>query len=181
MDNTELHGLVRAIRALERPPQCIVELGSYCGGSTVVIAQAAVRRNPDVKVYAIEPFVFDEPRYHHNYEELFDQNISEWGLTPNVVKTKMTSDVAARHWNEGIDFLYVDGDHRYEAVVRDINNFVPFVRVEGLFAFHDYKPAGKEGVKRAVDELVMPHYRPRFVVGSLICFEKRQRDRIRKD
>ena len=172
MDNIELHGLVRAIRALEMYPECLVEIGSYCGGSTVVLGQEAVRRNPSVKIYAIEPFSFQEPRYQYNYEEPFDRNVAEWGLTANVVKTKMRSNEAALGWSRKIDFLYVDGDHSYEAVSQDIQNFVPFVRAGGLFAFHDYKPVGKEGVRRAIDELVIPYYTPAFIAGSLICFTK---------
>lgn len=172
MDNIELHGLVRAIRLLDRPPECVVEIGSYCGGSTVVIGRAAARRNPRVRLYAIEPFAFHEARYHHDYERLFDRNVAEWGLTATVVKVRTTSDEAARNWKRGIDFLYIDGDHSYEAVVRDIKNFVPFVRTGGLLAFHDYKPVGKEGVKRAIEELVMPSCRRVLTSGSLICFEK---------
>jgi predicted O-methyltransferase YrrM len=172
MDNIELHGLVQAIRHLNRPPECVVEIGSYCGGSTVVIGRAAARLNPGVRLYAIEPFAFHEARYQYDYEELFDRNVAEWGLTANVVKVRMTSDQAARNWDRVIDFLYVDGDHGYEAVARDINNFIPLVRGGGLFALHDYKPVGKEGVKRAVDELVRPSYRQVFIAGSLICFEK---------
>ena len=172
MDNIELHGLLRVVRLLDRPPACVVEIGSYCGGSTVVIGRAAARRNPGVKLYAIEPFTFHEARYQYDYEGLFDRNVDEWGLTANVVKVKKTSEKVALDWDREIDFLYIDGDHSYEAVVRDINNFVRFVRAGGLFAFHDYKSTGKEGVRRAVDELVMPHHRPVFTVGSLICFEK---------
>ena len=172
MDNIELHGLVRAIRTLDRAPECVVEIGSYCGGSTVVIGRAAARRNPAVKLYAIEPFAFHEARYQYDFEALFDRNVGEWGVAANVVKVRKTSEKAALDWDGEIDFLYIDGDHRYEAVARDIRNFVPFVRAGGLFAFHDYKSAGKEGVRRAVDELVMRHYSPVFMVGSLICFEK---------
>ncbi len=181
MDDIELHGLVRGIRTLDRAPECIVEIGSYCGGSTVVIGRAAARRNPGVKLYAIEPFTFHEARYQYDYETLFDRNVSEWGLTANVVKVKKTSEKAALDWDRGIDFLYIDGDHSYEAVVRDINNFVRFVRAGGLFAFHDYKSAGKEGVRRAVDELVRPYHRPVFTVGSLICFEKAPRARRERE
>lgn len=125
-----------------------------------------------VKNYAIEPFSCHEARYQHNCEELFDQNVAEWGLSANVVKVKMTSDKAAREWSRQIDFLYVDGDHSYEVVVRDITKVIPFIRTGGLFAFHDYKPVGKEGIKRAVDELVMPYHRIMFIAGSLICFQK---------
>jgi predicted O-methyltransferase YrrM len=172
MDNIELHGLVRAIDLLARPPETVVEIGSYCGGSTVVIARAARRRNPAVRVYAIEPFTFHESRYQHDYERLFDANVAEWGLGDSIVKVRATSHEAVRDWKRPVDFLYVDGDHRYEAVARDIDDYLPFLTPEGLVAFHDYKPRGKEGVKRAIDERVVPRYERVFLMGSLVCFRK---------
>lgn len=37
----------------------------------------------------------------------------------------------------GIDLLFIDGDHRYECVKKDYENYSPFVRKGGLIAFHD--------------------------------------------
>lgn len=172
MDDVELHGLVRALRALDPPAACVVEIGSYCGGSTVVLGREAVRRNPDATVYAIEPFTFHEPRYRGAYEPHFDANVREWGLEERVRKLRMRSHDAARAWTRPIDVLYVDGDHAHEAVAADIRDFLPFVRPGGLVAFHDYKPEGKEGVRRAVDELVAPRHERVLVAGSVIVFRK---------
>lgn len=36
-----------------------------------------------------------------------------------------------------LDFVFVDGDHRYEATLNDIKNYWPKVKVGGLFAGHD--------------------------------------------
>jgi predicted O-methyltransferase YrrM len=173
MDNVELHGLVRAVRRLEPPAVCLVEIGSYCGGSTVVIARAAARRNPAATVYAIEPFTFHEARYQRDYESLFDANVTDWNLAGRIVKVKARSHDAVRDWRRPIDFLYVDGDHAYGAVTADIRDWVPLVRPGGLVCFHDYKPEGKEGVRRAVDEHVAPRHERLFLAGSLVCFRKR--------
>lgn len=172
MDNVELHGLVQAIDELSRPPEYVAEIGSYCGGSTVVIGRAARRRNSKAKVLAIDPFEFHEDRYQYNYEEKFDQNVKDWNLGENISKVKKASNDAARDWANPLDFLYIDGDHSYEAVVADIKNFVPHVRPGGLFAFHDFKPVGKDGVRQAVEELVIPVHEKLFIAGSLICFRK---------
>lgn len=172
MDDVEIHGLVRSLRAVTPPALCVVEIGSYCGGSTVVIARTAARRAAGACVFAIEPFSAEGPRYQRNYESLFDANVADWGVGATIQKIKKTSEAAAAAWTRPIDFLYIDGDHRYDAVVRDIRNFVPFVREGGVFAFHDYKP-GKDGVRRAVDELVAPHHDKLFQAGSLAVFGKR--------
>jgi len=38
---------------------------------------------------------------------------------------------------EGIDFLFIDGDHTYEGVKADFEMYSPLVRCGGLVAFHD--------------------------------------------
>ena len=126
----------------------------------------------DVNIYVIEPFGFHEDRYQWNYEEAFDKNIRDFGIAENIVKIKDTSFNAAKTWDKEIDFIFIDGDHEYQSVVKDINNFIPHVKKGGLFAFHDYKEAGKEGVRNAVNELVLPFYEKVFYIGSLICFKK---------
>ena len=172
MANEELHALRHAIRSLEEPPVNIVEIGSYCGGSTVIIGKEALRRNRDVHIYAIEPFDFHEDRYQWNYEEAFDKNIGDFEIAENVKKIKDTSFNVAKTWDKEIDFIFIDGDHEYESVVKDINDFIPYVKIGGLFAFHDYKESGKSGVRNAVNELVLPFYKKVFYTGSLICFRK---------
>lgn len=39
-----------------------------------------------------------------------------------------------------IDFLFIDGDHTYESVKADFENFGPFVKPNGIVAFHDIVP-----------------------------------------
>ena len=38
---------------------------------------------------------------------------------------------------EGIDFLFIDGDHTYDGVKKDFEMYSPLVRRGGLVAFHD--------------------------------------------
>lgn len=51
-----------------------------------------------------------------------------------------------------LDFVYIDADHRYRAVVQDLEAWAKFVRPGGIFAGHDYLPANGCGVIQAVDE-----------------------------
>ena len=55
-----------------------------------------------------------------------------------------------------LDFAYIDGDHRYEAVRADLETWARKVRSGGLLAGDDYGVAGwwEDGVTRAVDEFV---------------------------
>lgn len=79
---------------------------------------------------------------------------------------------AANHFREDFfDFIYLDADHSYEGVVKDINAWYPKLKKGGVFAGHDYLfgealPQGVDslqgsevsiyfGVQSAVDEFVI--------------------------
>lgn len=65
-----------------------------------------------------------------------------------------------KKFNLPIHLLFIDGDHHYEAVKRDIEGWAPKVVQGGVVAFHDYAPTPYhlqllpelEGVRRAVSE-----------------------------
>jgi hypothetical protein len=65
-------------------------------------------------------------------------------------------DAAARLPDGELDFVYIDGNHRYEFVKADLEAYAPKLRPGGLLAGDDYGVAGwwEDGVTRAVDEFV---------------------------
>lgn len=70
---------------------------------------------------------------------------------------RKTSTEAAPSFPDGsLDFVYIDAQHHYEAVVEDIETWFPKVRVGGVVAGHDYLDGMVNGtlfgVKRAADE-----------------------------
>ena len=75
-----------------------------------------------------------------------------------------TSEAAALLFPDGyFDFVYVDGDHTYEFVRRDLAVYRPKLKTDAVLAGDDYALRGwwEWGVKRAVDEAVNEHaYEP---------------------
>ena len=57
---------------------------------------------------------------------------------------------------KGVDFVWIDGSHTYDVVVKDLRLYEPKVRSGGVMSGHDYHSAG---VKQAVDEYVKRHKR----------------------
>jgi predicted O-methyltransferase YrrM len=58
-----------------------------------------------------------------------------------------------------IDFLFIDGDHHYEAVRREYQLYAPLVREGGIIGFHDTNNRGIDGVEvdhfmRELDERI---------------------------
>lgn len=65
-----------------------------------------------------------------------------------------TSVNAAKRFDDGsLDFVYIDADHRYDAVVGDLSAWFDKVRVGGVLAGHDYANPDLPGVQHAVDGL----------------------------
>lgn len=64
---------------------------------------------------------------------------------PNITKIHGTSDATAETWNKSIDFLFIDGCHEKEQVLRDFKNFGKFVREgTGIICMHDTYPIDKD-------------------------------------
>jgi len=72
---------------------------------------------------------------------------------------KMLSSDAAPKFKDGqLDFVFIDGNHSYDAVKQDLELWWPKVKVGGMFSGHDYENKLTDGkhceVKKAVDEFV---------------------------
>lgn len=93
--------------------------------------------------------------------EAYERFVETYKKDKRVKVLKMDSAVAHEHINEELDFVYIDGDHTYFAVKRDLNNFWDKLRVGGVLAGHDYENLYFRGhefrVKTAVDEFVAEH------------------------
>jgi len=55
-----------------------------------------------------------------------------------------------------VDFLYIDGEHNYEAVTQDMQQWWRTIKHGGIMAGHDYNE-GNPGTRRSVDEFVEKH------------------------
>jgi len=66
------------------------------------------------------------------------------------------SDCAIKHWHNlgmgKVDFVWIDADHEYRQVKRDIDNYLPIVKDGGIIGGHDYHCSRALGVAQAVDE-----------------------------
>ncbi len=74
-----------------------------------------------------------------------------------VVHRGMSWDVAESFGDDSLDWVYIDADHSYESVRRDLAAYVPKVKAGGLITGDDYfRGQGwwGDGVVRAVDELI---------------------------
>jgi hypothetical protein len=93
-------------------------------------------------------------------EKLFDLVSNRFKFNETVIIHRdMSFNVLGKFDDNSLDAIYVDGDHSYEGVKRDLTLAVKKVKKYGLIMGHDYemnmtkaKTAYNFGVKRAVDE-----------------------------
>lgn len=119
----------------------IVEIGSWQGKSTVCLAGAS-EAGSRVQIYAIDPH--QDSYVHEDFWGkgistfgIFKKNIESAGISSLVHPIVSKSEEAVRGWNKPIEFLWIDGDHRYNEVKKDFDLWSPFVVDGGIIAFHD--------------------------------------------
>ncbi len=73
-----------------------------------------------------------------------------------TVHRKPSSIACSDFPNDYFDWVYIDGDHFYEGVKKDLEEYFPKVKKGGYISGDDYVIGGlwSEGVKRAVDEFI---------------------------
>ena len=139
----------------------LVEVGVWKGHSVSYLAS----KNPNKKVYAVD--LFDKTyRYAKAGKDLRNQVPYLYDIYNENLKRSNTRDLiediqgyswecADKFEDSSVDFVFIDADHSYDSVVKDINAWYPKVRSGGIFSGHDYLPYDQHdhpGVKKAVDE-----------------------------
>ena len=111
------------------------------------------------KLYLIDPFIsYDDGRhgvFANTAAALKGKLVAQKRLesfSDKIVWVFERSDEAVNRIQDGeLDFVYIDGNHTYKYVKKDIELYYPKVKKEGLISGHDYKK-NEPGVIRAVNE-----------------------------
>lgn len=121
----------------------IVEIGSFRGRSTIVLASAAA---PGVEIVAIDPHAGNDrgPQEIDGYadeaagdHEVFNANLAAAGVADRVRHVREFSDAALVDVPGAIDVLYIDGAHRYGPALADIRAWGARVEPGGTMLIHD--------------------------------------------
>jgi hypothetical protein len=94
-----------------------------------------------------------------------------------VVVRRETSLRAAADWADGpLDFVYIDGDHTYDAVLADLKAWWPHVKPGGVLTGDDFDRPGwwQNGVTKAVTAFARAQDCPLRAVGSQFLIRKPQ-------
>lgn len=158
-------------------PSTILEVGSFLGFSTRWLLEVSSPWN--AKVTAVDPNIrhriFDSPRlfvekfnskFYPNRLEIvsgfFGEYSSEYAYYDyehyepkrdrNFVDRLLKQrEVIDENWSKRFDFIFIDGDHSYEAVMTNFAIALNLLNPGGCIAFHD--AVSWEGVNKALKEL----------------------------
>lgn len=152
-----------------RPIAPIVEVGSYCGRSTVVLATAA--REAGTVVLAIDPHEGDCGTGIRETPTLERFTANTTPYAPSIIPLVQPSESV--EWAGQIAMLFVDAKHDYASVRADFEHFAPLLAPSARVAFHDYKqPNPAWGVTRFVDGLLADGWREIAQADHLIAIER---------
>ena len=91
-------------------------------------------------------------------ENRYKKTLNKFSNNNKVKIIKDYSVNAAKMFDdEYFDFVYIDGDHSYEAVIKDLDSWYPKLKEYGVMCGDDYGKAGGKGVVKAVSEFAYKH------------------------
>lgn len=148
---------VEAAAAVPGAP--FLEIGSYCGKSSIWLGDAA--RAHDTVLLALDHHRGSEENqagWEHHEPDLVDAEIGRmdtlpWfrrtifdaGLEGSVVAIVGDSPTVGRFWTTSLALLFIDGGHGRDPAHRDYETWTPHVAPGGTLCIHDVFPDPADG------------------------------------
>jgi predicted O-methyltransferase YrrM len=134
-----------------------VELGVFKGEFTEQILRTVKPK----MLYLIDLWEYNKDIHSANFDEKpdmiknYEHVKKRYGILRNVTIKKGYSDQELQQLADGsLDWIYVDADHRYEGVKKDLEVAIKKVKKNGIIAGDDYIEKQGWGVVKAVNELL---------------------------
>ncbi|RKN75534.1 class I SAM-dependent methyltransferase [Streptomyces klenkii] len=151
-----LHAAAEEAAALGLP---LLEVGTYCGRSTILLAAAA--REAGVTAVTVDHHRGSEeqqPGWEYHDASLVDEAVGRMdtlpafrrtlhraGLEEHVLALVGRSPLAASLWGRPLGLVFIDGGHTDEHATADYEGWVPHLAPGGLLVIHDVFPDPADG------------------------------------
>jgi len=153
----------------------VLELGSYEGRSTVVLARAGRR------VYAVDAWSLDvddlsaysggvaaaDEAFHR-----FQDNLRRAQVEAQVDICRGLTQEVGQRWDISGAILFIDAGHSYADVKADLEIWTPHLLAEGLLLMHDVLGGVYLDVTQAASELLGEGWRVVASAGSVVAFAR---------
>jgi MMP 1-O-methyltransferase len=137
----------------------VMEIGTYCGKSSIYLAAAARKRG--TVVFTIDHHRGSEEnqpgqQYHDDrfadpltggLDTLpeFRRTMTHAHLDDSLIAIIGRSDIVARHWHHPLGAVFIDGGHSEHAAQTDYESWSPHIAPDGLLLIHDVFPDPADG------------------------------------
>jgi predicted O-methyltransferase YrrM len=152
------------------PGAPLLEVGSYCGKSSIYLGAAA--REAGTVLVAIDHHRGSEenqPGWEWHEPDLVDPELGvmdtlPWfrrtifraGLEDSVVAVVGDSPTVGRFWTTPCALVFIDGGHGEEPAALDFELWTPHVAPGGLLAIHDVFPDPADGGRPPYERIYLP-------------------------
>lgn len=145
--------------AAEARPGTWLEIGTYCGKSTVLLGSVAQARGAQlVTVDHHHGSEENQPGWEWHDSSLVDPSTGRLDTLPSLRRALAAADLddvvtvvvastqqVAAWWGSPLDFLFLDGNHTEPVAQHDYGAFAPHLVTGGLLAVHDVFPDPADG------------------------------------
>ena len=152
------------------PDAPMLEVGSYCGRSTVWLGDAAQRSGR--MLFAVDHHRGSEENqagWEHHDTDLVDERTGKMDTLPFFRRTMHDAELestvlalvgrspqAASVWTTPLSLLFIDGGHGEEPARLDYEGWTSHVAVGGTLAIHDVFPDPADGGRPPYERIYLP-------------------------
>lgn len=141
----------------------IVEVGCFLGKSSAFLATEILNSGKNIELYCIDTWTGmkrdegENVRLNNKVKDLggnaFPQFVKNLESVLHIIKPIPVDSIRASKLFEdkSIDIIFLDGDHTYNYLSKEISVWHPKIKDGGIISGHDYNNSGSE-VNLAVDE-----------------------------
>jgi predicted O-methyltransferase YrrM len=133
----EITQLMKMVEKIE--PKFILEIGTSRGGTLFLLTRVS---RPDATIISIDlltnKYDSEYPWWKTSFYKTLARNKQRIHISRKDSHLESTlNDVKTVLKGNKLDFVFIDGDHRYDGVKKDFEMYHKLVRKGGLIAFHD--------------------------------------------
>ena len=151
------------LSSLPKHFQLAAEIGVWTGDYSYEILNRTNMMLYSIDLWYPTP-TYNDPVNEHTQRYMQTlSNLNSYGSRSVIVK-KRSIDAALMIKDNSLDFIYIDGEHTYEALSQDIYTWWPKLKAGGVFAGHDYDERAP-GVIRTIGEFAKYMNQPFRITG----------------
>lgn len=144
-----------------------VEIGVWAGASISHLAKVLKESKRQCEIIAVDVWNAGYVPYYDTNDirerlgggdiyDIYNENLQHYDIRDMITDDRTISwDAADNYEDDYFDFIYIDAGHNYEDVCKDIDAWMPKLKVGGIISGHDYwLDMTNPGVVKAVDEKI---------------------------